>query len=171
MQQRAAAETKDVLEASPLPAAAGGVHLPGVSGGQAFNDGTAFQAGQQSPFAGAQPGMPQPWAPLQQAPLWQQDKETMDSLAAQRAALHMPTTAQQQQQQQQQQVVAGLGEEPSIFADMPVDELPVAMHLDCQVTRCKQQACVAPPIMPAHPAQQAPSRGVRCAAHGCSYDL
>jgi hypothetical protein len=117
---------------SPLPAAAPGLHLPAVSpaisGGPAC-DGSA-RAGQPLPLEGAQLGTAQPWAPPQQPAPWQQDKEAMDSLAAHHNTLNMSALAQQQQQSPLLQLrpsAAGPTQAPSIFADMPVDELPLAM--------------------------------------------
>jgi hypothetical protein len=159
MQRRAAAETKAAPKAQPLPAAAPSANLPGASCGQTVT-GTVFQEQQeqrqqlQQPSGGTQPLAPQPWAPWQQPPLWQQDKDTMDSLAAQHNALHTSMMAQQQQQQQQQPTAGGLTEAPSIFADMPVDQLPVAMHVDCQVTSNKH--ALPCPLFHVHSVQQVP---------------
>ena len=146
MQQQVGAAAS-AISTPPPPAAAPGVHLPDISGGQACSG--LQVAGQQLPLGGTHLGTPQPWAPLQRPALWQQDKETMDSLAGRRNTLHTsmvaPAQLQQQPQQRPLQSAAGLTAEPSIFADMPQEELPLAMHVGRQVISCTNPG-VLPPL-------------------------
>jgi hypothetical protein len=139
MQQQAAAAAS-ATQPSPLPAASPGVHLPAVSCGHTFQR-MPNQMGQQLPLDSAQMDVLNLWGPLQQPGPWQQPQQVTGSMAAQQGALHMSMVAQQQQQQQQPPPpllqpllsAAGPSQAPSIFADMPVDDLPLAMHPSRQV--------------------------------------
>jgi hypothetical protein len=131
--QRQAAAAVNAVCPSPLPAAAPGVLQPAVSGGQTFV-GMPTQMGQLLPSEGTHPHAPSYWGPLQRPAPWQQAKQATDSLLPQRHAMHVSPAAQQPQQPPHS--AAASGGAPSIFADMPQDELPLAMHVGRQVISC-----------------------------------